>query len=125
MPLEAVYALIGEATILVLPSQCYETFARVVVEAFAKGTPAIVSRLGAMAEIVDDGRTGLHFKPGDPEDLAERVRSVLADPLTLKRMRQTARERFDRHFTAEANHKMLMAIYERAIGGRSKHELPT
>ena len=48
---------------LVLPSQCYETFARVAMEAFAKGTPVIVSKLGAM---VDDGRTGLHFKPGDP-----------------------------------------------------------
>jgi glycosyltransferase involved in cell wall biosynthesis len=62
-PLETVYDLVGEAMFLVLPSQCYETFARVAMEAFAKGTPVIVSKLGAM---VDDGRTGLHFKPGDP-----------------------------------------------------------
>jgi glycosyltransferase involved in cell wall biosynthesis len=116
---ETVYELIGEAAFLVLPSQCYENFPRVVIEAFAKGTPVIVSRLGAMAEIVDDGCTGLNFKPGDPEDLAGKVRSILADPLRLTRMRQAARRKFDESFTADANHKILMAIYERAIGGRS------
>jgi glycosyltransferase involved in cell wall biosynthesis len=96
-----------------------------VIEAFAKGTPVIVSRLGAMAEIVEDGRTGLHFDPGDPEDLAGKVRSMLADPLKLKRMRQAARDTFDEHFTADTNHKILMAIYERAINGHSRHELQT
>jgi glycosyltransferase involved in cell wall biosynthesis len=60
---EAVYEQVGEASLLVLPSGCYENFPRVVIEAFAKGTPAIVSKLGAMPEIVDDGRTALHFKP--------------------------------------------------------------
>src|SRR5205814_7243741 len=39
---EAVYKLVGEATFLVLPSQCYENFPRVLIEAFAKGTPVIV-----------------------------------------------------------------------------------
>jgi len=72
VPLEAVYTLVGEATFLALPSQCYENFPRVVIEAFAKGTPVIASKLGGMAEIVDDGRTGLHFKPGDAADLARR-----------------------------------------------------
>jgi len=118
VPLEAVYTLVGEATFLVLPSQCYENFPRVVIEAFAKGTPVIASKLGGMAEIVDDGRTGLHFKPGDPADLAMKVRSILADPLKLARLRQAARQRFDQYFTADANHKSLMAIYEKALNGR-------
>jgi glycosyltransferase involved in cell wall biosynthesis len=75
-----------------------------------------------MAEIVEDGRSGLHFKPGDPVDLAEKVQWILADPLKLQRMRQAARETFDQHFTADANHKILMAIYERALNGHSGHE---
>jgi glycosyltransferase involved in cell wall biosynthesis len=118
VPLEAVYRLVGEATFLVLPSQCYENFPRVVIEAFAKGTPVIASKLGGMAEIVDDGRTGLHFKPGDPADLAMKVRSILADPPKLARLRQAARQRFDQCFTADVNHKSLMAIYEKALSGR-------
>ena len=93
-------------------------FSSVVIEAFAKGTPVIASKLGAMAEIVDDGRTGLHFKPGDPVDLAAKVRSILADPLEAARMRQAARQEFDQNFTADVNHQSLMAIYERALSGR-------
>jgi len=122
---ETVYELVGEAAFLVLPSQCYENSPRVVIEAFARGTPVIVSGLGAMAEIVDDGRTGLHFKPGDPEDLAGKVRSILADPAKLQRMRQAARQIFDQNFTADANHAILMAIYERAIDSRrGRHASP-
>jgi glycosyltransferase involved in cell wall biosynthesis len=120
---DAVYELAGRAEFLVIPSQCYENFPRVVIEAFAKGTPVIVSKLGAMAEIVDDGCTGLHFEPGNPEDLAAKVRRILADPLKLKRMRQAARQAFDQHFTAGANHKILMAIYERAINGSGNNAL--
>ena len=120
MPLDAVYALLGEAAFLVVPSQCYENFPRVVIEAFAKGTPVIASKLGAMAEIVDDGRTGLHFRPGDPVDLAAKVQRILAEPLALARMRQAAREEFDRNFTADANYKTLMAIYEQALSSRHR-----
>jgi glycosyltransferase involved in cell wall biosynthesis len=129
LALEAVYSVIGDAACLVLPSQCYETFARVAIEAFAKGTPVIASKLGAMSEIIDDSRTGLHFEPGDPLDLAAKVQRILADPLGLARMRRAARQEFDRSFTADANHKSLMAIYERALSGtrdtRSKVERAT
>jgi glycosyltransferase involved in cell wall biosynthesis len=118
VPLETVNSLVGQAAFLVLPSQCYENFPRVIIEAFAKGTPVIVPKLGAMAEIVHDGRTGLHFKPGDPLDLAEKVRSILADPWKLPQMRRAARQEFDQHFTADANHHSLVAIYERALSGR-------
>jgi glycosyltransferase involved in cell wall biosynthesis len=112
-----VYDLIGAAAFLVLPSQCYEgALPRVVIEAFAKGTPVIVPRLGAMAEIVDDHQNGICFIPGNPEDLATKVRCLFSDPSALKRMRRGARETFDQNFTAEANHGVLMATYERAVG---------
>lgn len=118
LPLDTVYKIVGGATFLVLPSQCYENFPRVIIEAFAKGTPVIVSKLGAMAEIVQDGHTGLHFRPGDPVDLADKVRSMLADPLRLVRMRQAARQKFDECFTADVNYRNLAAIYARALDVR-------
>jgi glycosyltransferase involved in cell wall biosynthesis len=116
-----VYDLIGAAAFLVLPSQCYEgALPRVVIEAFAKGTPVIVPRLGAMGEIVDDYQNGICFIPGNPEDLATKVRCLFSDASALKRMRRGARETFDQNFTAEANHGVLMATYERAIGGHGR-----
>ena len=118
---EAVYDLIGAAAFLVLPSQCYESAVpRAAIEGFAKGTPVIVPRLGAMAAIVEDGRNGLCFEPGNPEDLAAKIRRLVSDSAGLKRMRRAARATFDRNFTAEANYEALMAVYARAVDGHSR-----
>ena len=60
-PPTEVLQLMGEARVLVVPSQWYETFGLVVVEGFAKGTPTIVADGGALAELVRHGCNGLHF----------------------------------------------------------------
>jgi len=70
---ERVYNLMTHMQFLVMPSICYEGFPLVLVEAFAHGLPVICSRLGGMAEIVEDGVTGLHFEAGNPDDLAKKV----------------------------------------------------
>ena len=57
-----------------------------VVEAFATGTPVIASRLGALPEIVEDGRSGLLFEPGTPPSVASRLRD-----LSTRRRRQHGR----------------------------------
>ena len=116
---ERVYSLMGEAAFLVLPSRVYETFARVISEAFAKGTPVICSGMGAMAELVEHARTGLHFKPDDAAELADAVRHLLADPERLQSMRLAARLEFEEKFTASSNYRALMAIYGRALYGSS------
>lgn len=110
-PMAEVYDLMGEATVLVFPSEWYETFGRVAVEAFAKGTPAIAANLGAIAEVVEHGRTGLHFQPGDPEDLATKVEWVLAHPDALIQMRREARSEFEAKYTASENYRRVMEIY--------------
>jgi glycosyltransferase involved in cell wall biosynthesis len=116
-PLEAVYRLIGDASMMVVPSQCYENFPRTIAEAFAKGTPVIASNLGAMAAIVDHGRTGLLFEPGDPDDLVAKLHRVLGDPLKLAQMRQEARQEFEMNFSVESNYKALMGIYQKSLDG--------
>jgi hypothetical protein len=44
---------------------------------------------------------------------------MLADPLELARMRRAARLEFDQKYTADSSYKSLMAIYQRALSGRS------
>jgi glycosyltransferase involved in cell wall biosynthesis len=68
-----VYEMMGAANVVIVPSEWNEIFGRVVVEAFAKGTPALVSNLGAVAELVEPGRTGWQFRAGDAEDLAAKL----------------------------------------------------
>ncbi|EAW35499.1 glycosyltransferase [Lyngbya sp. PCC 8106] len=111
-PMAEVYDMMGEAMFLVFPSKWYETFGRVAIEAFAKGTPVIASNLGAIAELVDNGRTGLHFRPSDPLDLATQVEKALSYPQELMQMRHAARAEFEAKYTAEKNYHQLLEIYE-------------
>ncbi|BAY25120.1 putative glycosyl transferase [Calothrix sp. NIES-2100] len=113
-PMSEVYDLMGEATFVVFPSKWYETFGRVAVEAFAKGTPVIAANIGAIAELVDSGRTGLHFRPGDADDLTAQVEWLLANPSKLSQMRQEARTEFETKYTAEKNYNRIMEIYVQA-----------
>jgi len=103
------------AKFLVFPSEWYEGFPMTILEAFATGTPVIASNLGAMAEIVEDGRTGLLFKPGDPQDLAAKVQWAWEHPEEMARMGRNARQEYEQKYTAERNYEMLMEIYQKAM----------
>ena len=112
---DQVLAVMKQAAFLVFPSELYEGFPMTIAEAYATGLPIISSNLGAMASLIDHGRTGLHFRPGDPEGLAAKVEWFLAHPAELARMRREARAEYEAKYTAERNYRMLMEIYERAI----------
>ena len=105
----------GDARLLILPSEWYEPFGRVAIEAFARATPVIASDLGGMADLVEDGRTGRLFRPGDAGDLAAKVEWTLRHPGELARMRRAARKTFEARYTAAQNYRQLMAIYRRAL----------
>ncbi|MCL5742546.1 MAG: glycosyltransferase [Acidobacteria bacterium] len=116
--IDEVYRLMGEAAFLVFPSEWHETFGLVAIEAFARGTPVIASDIGAISELVEHGRTGLLFRPGDAEDLAAKVEWFLSHPTGARQMRAEARAEFLAKYTAERNYSALMEIYRRAIEGR-------
>ena len=109
---------IQAARFLVFPSEWYEGFPVTICEAFACGTPVICSRLGAMEEVVDHGRTGFHFVPGHSEELAERAAWAWEHPTDMRIMGQEARREFEAKYTAESNYPILMEIYEQARAGR-------
>jgi glycosyltransferase involved in cell wall biosynthesis len=115
--------LIGRASVLIFPSNCYETFGRVAAEAFARGTPVIASGHGAPADIVDEGRTGFLFKPGDPASLAAKVREVLPNKGQLALMRAECRREYLRKYTGARNYEMMMAIYQKARAGHPCHDV--
>ena len=103
------------AIALVLPSICYENFPRTIVEAFACGLPVIASRLGAMAELVRDGETGLLFEPGNAQDLAAKLAWAKLHPEEMSVMGRNARTQFETEFSADVNYRMLRNIYQSVI----------
>jgi glycosyltransferase involved in cell wall biosynthesis len=107
--------MIRKARFLVFPSECYENCPTTILEAFACGVPVIASRLGAMAELVEDGRTGLHFSPTQAEDLARKVIWAWTHPSELAAMGHEARAEYENKYTAEKNYEMLMRIYSSVL----------
>jgi glycosyltransferase involved in cell wall biosynthesis len=108
-----VFGAMKNARFLVFPSECYENSPLAVVEAFACAAPVIASRMGVMEEIIDDQRTGLHFAPGDAEDLAKKIEWAWTHPREMAEMGRNARAEYEAKYTAERNLSSLVEIYQR------------
>ncbi|HDT11888.1 MAG TPA: glycosyltransferase, partial [bacterium] len=57
---------------LIVPS-LYESFGLVVLEALACGTPVLLSRIGQMSRIIEEGKNGFSFQAGDPQSIADTI----------------------------------------------------
>jgi glycosyltransferase involved in cell wall biosynthesis len=116
---EEILRAMKSASLLITPSLWYEGFPMTIVEAFACGVPVLCSRLGGLREIVEDCHTGLHFHPGDAEDLAGKLDSLWAEPSRLAAMGRAARETYQKNYTADRNYRLMMGIYERTMAVRN------
>jgi glycosyltransferase involved in cell wall biosynthesis len=120
---QALDDLINHARFLVWPTDgYYETFGLVAVESFSLGVPVIGSGIGVNAEIIHDGETGLHFTPGDPDDLANKIRWAWEHPVEMAEMGHKARREYEEKYTPQKNYEMLLSIYNLAIESKQKHE---
>jgi glycosyltransferase involved in cell wall biosynthesis len=111
---EAIVLMKG-ARFAIVPSVWYEGFPMVIVEALACGTPVLCSRLGSMRELIFDGLTGLHFAPGDADDLAQKAAWAWNHPSEISEMGRRARCEYERQYTAARNYAQLMEIYENTL----------
>ena len=107
--------VVCRAAFQIIPSEWYEGFPMVIVEAYACGTPVVASRIGSLDEIVEEGVTGVKFEPGNPGDLSDKINSLWANRARQTMLRRTARETFEKNYSSEKNYESLMAIYEAAI----------
>jgi glycosyltransferase involved in cell wall biosynthesis len=115
----AIAGLFQGSRFMVLPSLCYENFPLTAAEAFACGVPVIASRLGSMAEIVTDRKTGLHFSAGDDADLAAKVEWAWTHPAEMQTMGREARAEYEAKYTAKRGLDNLMSVYRQALGRSS------
>lgn len=104
---------------LLFPSVCYEGFSMAILEAFSTGTPVIASNLGSMAEIVQDGDNGLHFNPGNAQDLGAKIALLQGDLDLAKRLSMNARKTYLRNYTPGINYQKLINIYSQLL--HAKH----
>ena len=111
---DAVPGFYRDAYCVVVPSTWYEMFPLVLLEAMAHGRAVIASCIGAMADIVHDGETGLLFEAGNAADLAEKMQRLWADPGLCVRMGLNGRDRAVREYSDDMYYQRLMGVYRRA-----------
>jgi phosphatidylinositol alpha-1,6-mannosyltransferase len=97
---DALDALYHQAAVFALPSRG-EGFGLVYLEAMARGVPCIGSIHDAAREIIEHERTGYLVDQGQPEELADRLATLLIDRRLRQAMGARGRDRFDREFTFE------------------------
>jgi glycosyltransferase involved in cell wall biosynthesis len=106
-----VHAEMRQASFLILPSLWYEMFPITVIEAFACGLPVISSRLASIEEININYVTGLNFRVGDADDLAEKVRWAVSHPSKMQQYGRNGRKKYEERYSSEVNYRALMKIY--------------
>ena len=102
--------LIAASDIFVVPS-LYEPFGIVAVEGLAMKKAVIGSRTGGIKEIIEDGKSGLLFEPGNHMELADKIKSLLKNDYERKRMESISRKRAA-FFSWEKNARQVASIYE-------------
>lgn len=90
---ELVDKIWSKADVLVNPSLTWESFGMVVVEAYCHGVPVLASKIGALSELVEEGKAGWLLKPGNIDQIVEKMKYILENKDNLESMRSACRER--------------------------------
>jgi glycosyltransferase involved in cell wall biosynthesis len=122
LPRSSVLRELRRTIALVTPSVWFEGFPLVVLEAFAVGTPVIASRIGSLAELIEDGATGLLAEPNNPGDLADRINWAITHPREMLGMGAKARDRYNARFRGKTHRAALLEAYAWVGGGRGSIE---
>lgn len=98
--------------VFVLPSVSrLEAFGIVALEAMATGKAVVVADIPGVREVIEDGKEGLLADPVNPQDLADKIRRLLADPALRADMGRRAREKVLASFTTETVVDQLLKVY--------------
>lgn len=104
---------------LLFPSICYEGFPVTILEAFSTGTLVLASRLGALAEIIDDDVNGLHFEAGNATDLMIKMAEANHYPDRSKKIAERGYQTYLELYTPEKNYEQLMGIYHQVVAEKN------
>lgn len=120
VPEDTKRALLAGARALVLPSK-YEAQGRVIVEAWAQGTPAVASRVGGVPHVVDDGRDGLLYDWGDVDALAAHLGRLVDEPQTARAMGQAGLAKAKASYREPELVARTLALYDEVVDEHRRH----
>jgi glycosyltransferase involved in cell wall biosynthesis len=113
---------IANSPFTVFPSHAYETFGKTIVESYAHARAVIASDLGSRRELVQPGKTGLLYPPGDVAALSSAMRYLASNPEVADRMGRAGWQLVRENCSPEAHYDALIDLYRR-MADRKKHRV--
>jgi glycosyltransferase involved in cell wall biosynthesis len=103
--------MFSESDIFVFPSYFdEECFPLVILEAMSARLPIVATRIGAIPEMITDGKEGMLVEPGDPHQLAARIEKLAMDPKLRKKLGNRAHAKFKHEFDITIFEKKMRSI---------------
>lgn len=96
----------------VFPS-LYEPFGIVALEAMAARVPVLVTNVGGLGEIIEDGVDGFCVHPGSPHELAQGIIRALKNPNASRQIREAGFRKAKEQYNWSGIAKKTLAVYER------------
>lgn len=109
---EQIPQILSQADVFVLPSYA-EGLPMALLEAMGFGIPVVATNVGAIPEVVTEGKSGFIVRPGDIDALANRIISLLMDVKMRRRMGADARATVERRYNIQRTAKELRSVYRR------------
>ena len=117
LPPSDVITELGRSIAMVIPSTWFEGFPLTVLQAFATGTPVIGSRIGSLAEIIEEGVAGTLTEPHDTDGLAAKLSWATGHSTEMGEMGRRARQEYETRFRGPSHLGALLDTYRAARDG--------
>jgi glycosyltransferase involved in cell wall biosynthesis len=111
---------LGEAAFAVVPSECYEALGFAALEALSAGKPVVASSLGGLAELVQEGVTGMLIPPRSPECLAQAMQQLWHQPQLTRDLGSQGLNHVRQEFALEGQAQKVLSLYERLASRTSR-----
>ncbi|MBI4925288.1 MAG: glycosyltransferase family 4 protein [Bdellovibrio sp.] len=112
--------IINGLDVLVHASIRPEPFGRVIIEAMACEVPVVCSAAGGVLEIVDNGKTGLLFSPGNAKEMAACVFKLLEDKELCNKLTSNALKNVDINFNLHTQTEKIATLYKQILSRHNK-----
>jgi glycosyltransferase involved in cell wall biosynthesis len=113
---EAKWKLLNRAIATVVPSSFYETFGLTALESQAASTPVIGPRSGSLPYVIEEGKSGLLFRPGDVSDLRGTLKWLIEHPQEVSAMGKYGQKLVEQKYSAQTHYETLIKIYRKVCG---------
>lgn len=108
-------AIMKSLDVLVSATVTPEAFGRVIIEAQASGVPVVATKVGGVADIVEDGKTGLLSPVSGPREMAEKILTLYKDRTLWKKVALEGRKSVEASYELEGMMTKTLGVYDEVM----------